>query len=343
MLSQVIKILNSIYPKKNSVQGVKKITVNDLPLWILGAIDVHAVSWAEKTTPTIYLAATHGQLTFDQIVFVHKKIAEKLDAPLVLIVDDLPAKFRPLLARSRIPYVYKDQAIFAPELGLRINNIQKHFVSKQKAQQTNIPLTPFSLKIVAGILTNLIPQEFTLKKLHADLIKQEANVAISKLSIALNELARKEILLVKGAGPRKNYMANPPQDIWQKLKELDKAPLFRSFETTHWLFEKKLSCFAGETALAHYSMLADPPLTTIAMTGRHFREAYGPVSNKKPAVESEKPLMIQVWKENPVLFAFDRYLNPVELYFSLERDPDERVQMSLNEMLNKVGLKNKGS
>jgi hypothetical protein len=91
---------------------------------------------------------------------------------------------------------------------------------------------------------------------------------------------------------------------------------------------------AGESALAEYSDLASPKNPTIAVTIKTYRKLLEKVSAK----ELQKETYVQVWKEDPKLFAIKGNLNPIELYISMRDHADERVQLALKSMLKKYGL-----
>jgi hypothetical protein len=337
MIEMNLKAIHSLYPDHPQVKLLDKDTLKGLPLWAKQSIDVHVVRLNAQFR--IYLLTPKGNLSFDQLALIHKKVSSEIDSTLLLRADHLPAKFRPLLVRSRIPFVYKDEAIFAPELGLKFNQLKILDVpSRIETRSTEELLSPISLKITAGILTGFIDKEFTLKALYEKFIDQKIKISLGKLSSSLNDLARKEILLTHGAGPRKYYTSNTRELVWAKVQEMETAPFFRSLETNHVPKEKHLYVFSGETALAHYSNLAAPNMEVIAMTAPNFNAAYQKEALLNVLDDLKNQSIVQIWKEDPVLFSSNNIINPIELYFSLAAHPDERIQMSLTEMLSQQGL-----
>ncbi|MFH1356296.1 MAG: hypothetical protein ABII18_04095 [bacterium] len=335
MIDKPLKILKTIYPfveqPKIEVLGALK----NLPMWILGSVKVYVV-FLEDNDLNINFVQLSKDLTFGQVTLIYKKLTEQLNGFIIMIADNMPAKYRGLLVRSRISYVFKDQSIYAPDLGLHINNAKKHFASKPEIKQTEALLTPFALKLIAGIITEHLPKDFTLKGLLRILHQKTVKASVAKLSMTLNLLVQNNLILSKGSGPQKSFIARTNQEMFDVLNELRIAPLYKTYEYSHSPFVTEKSCRAGETALAQYSMLAEPRISVIAVMAKEFREQK---QLDGQIVDEENPCHVQVWKEDPMLFSQNKNLNPVELYLSIKDDPDERVQLSLVEMLKGISLK----
>lgn len=93
---------------------------------------------------------------------------------------------------------------------------------------------------------------------------------------------------------------------------------------------------ARESALSEFSDLNAPKALTIATTPTVNREMR---SNAIPYGDFGGPgVYIQVWKEDPRLFAIDNNINPIELYLSMRDNPDERIQIALQAMLSRYEL-----
>lgn len=340
-LQKNLKTLQALYP--NHVDGdthqLSIEAIPGLPAWIKGLIEVYQVPFQGVPSAPLYLILPKEKIQLEHLIRIYKLIAEKLKRHVLVVADNLPAKHRPLLVKFRIPFIYKDESIFAPELGLKFGNLKKFEAdSKLEIEKGENPLTPFELKIIAGLLTNQIPHEFTLKLLHEKLQKK-SKFSPSKLNVALNDLAANGILLVHGAGPHKRYAKNTVQKIWEKALAKSFAPFFRETQTNYVPKNQKAYVIAGETALAHYSNLASPKQAIIAMTPAQFRNTFqGPAKETIPFGDFGNPNTVQIWKEDPHLFSIDGMMNPIEIFFSMRHHHDERVQMSIDEMLKPYGL-----
>ncbi|MGE3757810.1 MAG: hypothetical protein AB7H97_08640 [Pseudobdellovibrionaceae bacterium] len=333
-----LRALQGIYPGEIQDKPVQLPIerIKGLPIWMRESIRILEIP--TKGADAIYLVIPRPQIPFEHLMRTHQLLQEKLGPLVLIIADRMPPKHRPLLVKFRIPFIYKNESVFVPNLGLKIGNLKKfEDQTKLELAPKKEELTPFALKILAGLLTNQIPQEFT-QKLLLKKLQAKTKISGSKLSPALTELTGRELLLAHGAGPTKAYTQENHQKTWEKILSLTLAPLFKEIETNY--LPKPLNTYvvAGETALASYSNLAHPNKNIIAVTTNEFRLTFQSVGKKPLVQDSNKTTLVQVWKEDPALFAIKGVQNPIEVYFALQKNPDERVQLSLDEMLEKYSL-----
>lgn len=344
-INRNIHALQSLYPQHfaGTAQPLPQKALNGLPVWVKGAAKVFALPRLNvPEEPFLYLAQPETEISFEHLMKVYRQLIEKLKAPVLLIADNLPAKHRPLLVKFNIAFIYKNESVYAPELGLKFNRISRfkedrtiHVENKKEA------LTPFTLKLVAGLLTDQIPPEFTLKCLHDKMQNEGVGVSMTKLSLALKELAENGLVLAGGAGPTRYFAKAKVEKTWQKILALPLAPFFREAQTNYVPKNRETFCLAGQTALAQYSNLAADQTATIAMSVKEFRESYEGKKNEIPFGDVYIPRTIQIWKEPPHLFALRGVMNPVEVFFAMRHHHDERVQIALDEMLKPYGLTRK--
>lgn len=241
-----------------------------------------------------------------------------------------------MLVREKVPFLYKDKTIFIPEIGLKGDigkMIQMRFNRGLALKDIQFELKPLALKIIAGYLTDQVPETFSQGTLF-DNVKNKSDVSRTKFSEAIRDLVRAELLVSKGLGPKKEYQFPPKQDLWSAVNKKPIGKLFRVVEVENVPILKGDYVFAGETALSKLSNLAESNKKSIAVTSEKFKglKSSGQIHGGVGGV------MIEVWKENPNLFAVKNNLNPVELYFSLKHEMDDRVQIALQEMLREYGI-----
>lgn len=335
-----LRALQGIYPGEiqDKPHPLPIERIKGLPIWMRENIHILEVP-TQGVGGAIYLIIPKPRVAFEHLMRIYQILQDKLGPLVLVIADRMPPKHRPLLVKFRIPFIYKNESVFVPNLGLKIGNLKK-FEDHPKTELApkKEELTPFALKILAGFLTNQIPQEFTHKNL-LETLQDKTKLSASKLSPALIELTERELLNAHGAGPTKTYTQENHQRIWEKLLSLPLAPLFREVEANY--LPKPLGAYvvAGEAALASYSNLAHPNKNIIAVTTSEFRLSFQSVSKKSLAQESQITALVQIWKEDPALFAIKGVQNPIEVFFTLQKNPDERVQLSLDEMLEKLSLR----
>lgn len=341
-LDRNIHALQSLYPQPfvGVAQPLPREALNGLPIWIKGAARVFALVRLEAPhEPFLYLVKPEPEIAFEYLMRVYRQLIEKLSAPVLVSADNISPKHRPLLVKFNIAFIYKNESVYAPELGLKFDRISRfekgrtiHVENKKEA------ITPFALKLIAGLLTNQIPPEFTLNGLRDKILQEGVEVSAAKLSLTLKKLVKNGLLLAGGAGPTRKFAKAEVEITWIKILALTLAPFFRERQTNYVPKNRDSFCIAGETALAQYSNLAAGTTETIAMGVKEFRESYEKKKTEIPLGEMSPPRIIQIWKEPPHLFAIQGVMNPIEVFFAMRSHHDERVQMALDEMLKPYGL-----
>jgi len=342
-LNDHIAALHRLYPQQmgNVAQTLPKSALIGLPIWIKGSVKIFQIErLGESTEAFLYLVQPELELTFEQLMRIYRQLVERFAAPVLIIADNLPAKHRPLLVKFNIAFIYKSESIYAPALGLMFNHLKRFQEDrKNRVEFKREALTPFALKLISGLLTNRIPSEFTLKSLHESLRQEGFEVSAAKLSLTLRDLVNHGLLHASGAGPTLCFAKLNVEKTWEKILLAPLEPFFRQVEINFVQKENREKyCLAGESALAQYSNLAVTGTVTHAMSVREFRASYKGIRSKVPSSNLNIPAVIQIWKEPPHLFAVEGVLNPVELFFSMRNNPDERVQLAIDEMLKKYGL-----
>jgi hypothetical protein len=345
-LDKNIRALRDLYPRniEGKVRHAPQDILAGLPVWIKGAAHLYEVFLSGTSEPFLYLALPEQDMAFEHLVRIYQALVAKLKVPVLVVADALPAKHRPLLVKFNVAFIYKDESIYAPELGLKFDRISRFRATQTlDLESKSEALSPFGLKLVAGLLTHQVSQEFTLKSLHERLLREGAAYSMSKISLALSELAASGLVLAGGAGPTRRFAKNAVEATWQKVLTLPMAPFFREVQANYIPKERSVYCIAGESALAHYSNLGEPTTATVAMSTRTFREVYQESKKTIPYGDFGTDKTVQVWKERPQLFSIDGVMNPVEVFLSMRDHPDERVQMALGEMIKPFGLERKGT
>ncbi|MFV8258263.1 hypothetical protein ACNQKP_10665 [Bdellovibrio bacteriovorus] len=333
---QTLAFLEGALGQKIQLKGL---ILPGVPVYITQAFNSYQLAVGTPEQYELILLTPKRALAFEQIMsalrFVRKLRGDTIP---VLVADDVNPKFRPLLVREKISFLYKDKTIFIPEIGLKgdigkmIKAKTNHGVGLKNAQ---FELKPLALKIIAGYLTDQVPEFFSQGNLF-DEIKGKTDISRTKFSEVIRDLVRAELLVTKGQGPKKEYQFLPKQQLWKAVGKLPIGKLLRVIEVENVPVMKSEYVLAGETALANYSNLAEPKKKTIAITSEIFKALK--VAGRLMAQTVADGTLIEVWKEDPKLFAIKNSLNPIEVYFSLKHDVDDRVQIALQEMLREYDI-----
>jgi len=321
---------------------LKAWNASPLPLWLRTAADIYKLDLGPLSgCPEIFLIQPKEDLAFDQLLNVYKQVSARTGPHTLLVADTLNPKHRPLLVKFQVPFVYRDESIFAPSLALMFNRLRPYELpERMEGRELKTELRPFSLKLASAYLTRQLPREFTLRLLHQRLVKAGASLSLAKLSSVVTELVQNGFVDAVGAGPTKSFRFGEPKKVWDALCSARLSPFMRVVHDHYLPPGKKDYVAAGETALAGYSELAEPSVRTIATQPAILRQMK---SKGVPFGDfGGLGVYIEVWKQDPRLFSMAGKLNPIELYISMREHADERVQSALETMLSKYGLIPKG-
>jgi hypothetical protein len=91
------------------------------------------------------------------------------------------------------------------------------------------------------------------------------------------------------------------------------------------------SRIAGLSALARCSMLDEPKWPVYAITAADWKAAVDAGVRELPEPEAGAQAW-QVWSYSPALVPEARTVDPLSLMLSLQENPDDRVQLALDEL-----------
>jgi hypothetical protein len=122
------------------------------------------------------------------------------------------------------------------------------------------------------------------------------------------------------------------RDLWESVRTMLRSPVVR--EVPAVAVNPSLPLLdAGLTALARRSMLAAPPVPTTALAQGRLRSALDKDDLVKVGHPDYAEVFVQAWAYNPGRLAEEDLVDPLSLWLSLMEDPDERVQLALDELL----------
>ena len=108
------------------------------------------------------------------------------------------------------------------------------------------------------------------------------------------------------------------KELWDKSMPLMTSPIERILFTDT---KPEESLMAGETAMGHYTMLAEPATPVIAIDK---------ATAKKNAAMMNKEygdIKVEVWKYSPALLSEGEWADRLSLYLCMKDSEDERIQI----------------
>lgn len=242
--------------------------------------------------------------------------------PIVYVRDRVTAYNRKRLIAQRVPFIVPGNQMYLPDLGI---DLREHF----RAQATNPPrLRPATQAIFIHAL--LREGDAPLATTH---LAPELGYSSMTLIRAFDELEAAELAESKIVGrERVLRLAGPRRELWQRAAKFLRDPV----KARHFIQPvppETLGPRAGFSALAAYSMLADPENQVFAMSREHWTSLKQQGALVVLPTREPEAYEIETWTYVPRPFREPGVVDPLSLYLSLKQSADDRTEQALNHML----------
>jgi hypothetical protein len=253
------------------------------------------------------------------------KIAENSDVPLVLDCENLNARQRKALITAQMPFVADGHQLYLPFIGVVLS---ERYASHQEQRETLSPTAQLTLfrylyqgereMYISGLaellgvsamqITRAVKQLAALKLINTR--KDGVQIVIAGMSVGS--------VLLDNAKP---YLLNPVR----KRVYVEKNTLFAPDGQA-----MKLP-LAGISALAEYTMLNPPNVTTYAFDG-----GVNSLQGTATLVDADAQAEVEIWRYSPTLLSAKENLpDPLSLWATLSSD-NARIEIAKDELLTEI-------
>ncbi len=306
-------------------------------------IDIHPAGWDEDmllpvflrdlyTFSKVRLMATLCLLMLDNeeqeqspaTVRKHMDLIKtRWDGDVVYVRARVTAYNRKRLIERKLPFIVPGNQMYLPMLGI---DLREHF---KKLRTETHRFNPSTQALVIHVLLRGTAKRIYTPAEMAGLLGYSAMT----MTRAFDELESSNVgeIFLEG---RERYLrfSDPEKEIWAEARTLLRSPVKKRIYINPENV-KLAGPRAGLTALADYTMLAEPSIPAIALR----REDWKSLRQRHQVEEfpSREPgaLELEIWSYAPSLFAEGGVVDRLSLYLSLKENKDERVEAALEEMM----------
>ncbi len=254
-------------------------------------------------------------------------VQAKWSERLVYVRERITAYNRKRLVEQKIPFIVPGNQMYLPILGI---DFREHF---RKPRRTQSELRPSSQAVLIHAL--LVDTE----DLSPTALATKLGYSAMTISRALDELEAAGVgeSLATGRGRgRRLRLGDSRHDVWKKAEPLLRSPV-RNRDAIHLADSRDLpGPIAGLSALARYSMLAEPRNMVVAVSREDWKSLQQRDAVALAMPDEEDALTVEVWTYAPTFFASDGCVDRLSLYLSLRDTTDERVQAALDQILEEI-------
>jgi DNA-binding MarR family transcriptional regulator len=295
------------------------ITPTNVPHFVLDRYKLWRGSLNGRTL--ILIAAREPRSGFTTDILKHRDLVRRqLGVDLVLLLlDHVPAAIRRQMVDRQIGFIAPGAQLYVPEALLDLRERAPAMASAPPAQ-----ISPTTQLALLAIMQGVNLEDENLTELAG-----RFHVAIMSMSRTLDELEALQLAKARHVGrQRRLHMLLGGRELWDAVRDRLQSPV-RKVRVVSGNVEGNFAPLAGESALAHYTMLAAPRVETRAISSARWKSlALVPATSF-----DDERFEVQTWSYDPQILARDAVIDRLSLFLSVRENPDERVAQAAEELL----------
>lgn len=295
-----------------------------LPVYLQDSYEFHQTQL--HNLPCLLMIALGEQEQTPAVLRKHvESIRERWEGEVIYVRRNITAYNRKRLIQHKVSFIVPEKQLYLPLLGI---DLREHF---RRIRSEREQLSPSTQAVLINALLDRKHHEYTPKEL-AD----KLGYSTMALTRAFDELEFAKIATSSRQG-RKRFIEFPAdkRHLWETARKFLRDPVKR-YVCVNRMSSQVQNVVAGLTALSRFSMLSAPDRMTYAISSKAWNTIKEEDSLKQlPPIESDA-IELEIWHYNPVTFATSDLVDPFSLYLSLKDSKDERVQIALEGMMEKI-------
>ncbi len=296
-----------------------------LPLYLrqtyqyrLGKIHGRGILLMIATTPEIPSPAVIAKQS--------KTVQDRAGLEPIVVLPTLSSYNRKRLVERRISFIVPGNQMYLAPLGI-------DFRERSRSSQSSVEtVKPATQRAIVAILARELPED---EFCPSDLVEKlgYSPMTLTRVFRELDTLSFGD-QTVSGRTRVLRLRRADRFELWNRVLPHLTTPIQR-IQTVNSIDDSDVSLpLSGISALARHTSLSEPIKKTVAVDGDQWRYLRsGNLVQEVPSSE-ETATTVEVWKYSPPTQGDT--VDPLSLYLSLRESPDERVQVALNHLLEKV-------
>ena len=286
-----------------------------LPLAIASCYTLFDVEFME-TKVTIASPIEEEGISPIQVAKHQAKMMETFQHPVIFALKTVESYNITRLTRSKVNFIVPGKLIFIPSLLIVLRELKN-----------SVKAMPEKMPPVAQMLVLYHLEKGTIEGLNTSEIADLTKLAYPTINVALRWLEANNIIALIGGKQKHVQIASGKMELWNKCLPLMSSPVERILYADTKPSEGLL---AGETAMGHYTMLAEPA-TPIVAIDKTTAKKNAAVMNKQYG-----DIQVEVWKYSPTMLSEDGYADRLSLYLCMKDSEDERVQLECDTLIEEI-------
>lgn len=314
------------------IKSIPKDILGKLPLYITERFNFREI----KLFNQVFVLAESQEKRDISILQTEKQlllVKNTLNKKVILCLGELSAINRKKLIEKGIHFIVPGKQLFLPEIWIDL----RETFDASKAKKENQKLLP-SAQII--VLWHILHRNETIEDYSFKQLAQKFNYTQMAITKAVNDLKLHELVTVEGRKEKFVRFLSDRKKLWQTLEQeqLLTNPVLKKVFTDEKPDAEMLP--GGESALSEYTDMNPGNQICYAIDKNIFQK----LEKKKPLLNAntyEGEYCLEVWKYNPVILTegleyTGKIVDPLSLYLTLKTNPDERIKMALDQIIEKT-------
>lgn len=286
-----------------------------LPLAIASCYTFYDVDFLE-TKITIAIPKELDNISPMQLAKHQLKMMEVFLHPVVFALKSVESYNISRLTRAKVNFIVPGKLIFIPSLLIVLRELKN-----------SIKLMPEKMPPVSQMLILYHLEKGSIYGLSTSEIAELTGLAYPTINVALHWLEANNIIALVGGKQKYVQIALNKVELWNKSLPLMSSPI----DSIKFTYTKPTgSLMSGETAMGHYTMLAEPATPIIAID-KATAKVKATLMNKQYG-----EIKVEVWKYSPKLLSENEYVDRLSLYLYMKDSEDERIQLECDTLIKEM-------
>ncbi|HCE44568.1 MAG TPA: hypothetical protein DET40_13565 [Lentisphaeria bacterium] len=330
LLEETKGYFNGIAGKPLEIFPVQDAVCKRFPRFFLDLYDFHEAIFLEQAF-ILAFANKKNESTPAQLDKHRELIKEATGKETVFVFqrDAMAAYNRNRMIRHRIPFIIPGWQIFMPFMMIELKEFGMAKINRAVSAEK---LSIAAQTLLLYHLQKKVLEDFTFAEL-SDLFSFDKMTVFN----AIFEMQELKLCETGFKGRNKNiHFIVQGRALWEKALPYLKNPIWHNHQVKLTRNPDAMFFKSGMTALAHYSMIADNDYETYAVSQKTWKAVAANWALTEIPNPEEDSILIEVWRGNPAMLAEKGIIDRLSTYLIFREDADERVQASLDKILEDV-------
>jgi hypothetical protein len=318
-LSKYIEDIAGVIP---TIKPVPKEALASLPVYLAGAFLIHEVHLFGRSIAMAMPKASEKP-NLAQLAKERELLSTKLGKDVALVLSQLESYERRRRVQKKVPFIVPGRQMFLPMLFV---DLRESFPTRAAQKD--------ALSWVAQVvlLRHLLRADITGRPL------AEVADALAYSAMAITQAVEELVALELGQKTREGRTRiirfdHAPKILWHKALPHMRSPVKKQYWVHKFNVRKVRLFHAGMTALSEAATIASSPKPILAAASKDIRRAMKEGLIQTSPLEEDAAIQLQAWAYAPASLSEGRSVDPLSLYLSTKDDPDERVQMAIDQLM----------